>query len=88
MNAPPPALSEGLDSPLDCYQFALKKERERESSWFSKKQLSIKIQRVLEDTKKMNKPSLFMFIHFLCLWPLRLAIMLNFNVSKEAYCIA
>ena len=27
-----------------------------------------------------------MFIHFLCLCPLRLAIMLNFNISKGAYC--
>ena len=26
-----------------------------------------------------------MFIHFLCLCPLRLAIMLNFNISKVAY---
>ena len=26
-----------------------------------------------------------MFIHFLCLCPLRLAIMLNFNTSKVAY---
>ena len=26
---PPPPLSEGLDLPLDCNQFALKKERER-----------------------------------------------------------
>ena len=26
---PPPALSEGLDLPLNCNQFALKKERER-----------------------------------------------------------
>ena len=25
-----------------------------------------------------------MFIHFLCLCPLRLAIMLNFNISKVA----
>ena len=28
-----------------------------------------------------------MFIHFLCLCPLRLVIMLNVNVSKVAYCI-
>ena len=28
-----------------------------------------------------------MFIHFLCLCPLRLVIMLNFNISKVAYCI-
>ena len=28
-----------------------------------------------------------MFIHFLCLCPLRLVIMLNSNISKEAYCI-
>ena len=27
-----------------------------------------------------------MFIHFLCFCPLRLAIMLNFNISKVAYC--
>ena len=27
---PPPPLSEGLDLPLNCDQFALKKERERE----------------------------------------------------------
>ena len=26
-----------------------------------------------------------MFIHFLCLCPLRLAIMLNLNISKVAY---
>ena len=26
-----------------------------------------------------------MFIHFLCLYPLRLAILLNFNISKVAY---
>ena len=26
-----------------------------------------------------------MFIHFLCLCPLRLAIMLNFNIAKVAY---
>ena len=26
-----------------------------------------------------------MFIHFLCLCPLRLAIMLNFNISKVVY---
>ena len=26
-----------------------------------------------------------MFIHFLCLRPLRLAIVLNFNISKVAY---
>ena len=26
-----------------------------------------------------------MFIHFLCLCPLRLAIMLNFNISKGAF---
>ena len=26
-----------------------------------------------------------MFIHFLCLCPLRLAIMLNFHISKVAY---
>ena len=26
-----------------------------------------------------------MLIHFLCLCPLRLAIMLNFNISKVAY---
>ena len=26
-----------------------------------------------------------MFIHFLCFCPLRLAIMLNFNISKVAY---
>ena len=26
-----------------------------------------------------------MFIHFLCLCPLRLAMMLNFNISKVAY---
>ena len=26
-----------------------------------------------------------MFIHFLCLCPLRLAIMLNFNILKVAY---
>ena len=25
-----------------------------------------------------------MFIHFLCLYPLRLAILLNFNISKVA----
>ena len=28
-----------------------------------------------------------MFIHFLCLCPLRLVIMLNFNIPKVAYCI-
>ena len=28
-----------------------------------------------------------MCIHFLCLYPLILAIMLNFNISKVAYCI-
>ena len=27
-----------------------------------------------------------MFTHFLCLCPLRLAIMLNFDISKVAYC--
>ena len=27
-----------------------------------------------------------MFIHFLCLCPLRLAIMLSFNIAKLAYC--
>ena len=27
-----------------------------------------------------------MFIRFLCFCPLRLAIMLNFNISKVAYC--
>ena len=36
---PPPPLSEGVNPPLDCNQFALKKERERErereSSCFS-----------------------------------------------------
>ena len=26
-----------------------------------------------------------MFIHFLCLFPLRLAIMLNFNISKVVF---
>ena len=26
-----------------------------------------------------------MFIHFLCLCPVRLVIMLNFNISKVAY---
>ena len=28
-----------------------------------------------------------MFIHFFCLCPLSLAIKLNFNISKEAYCV-
>ena len=34
----------------------------------------------------MNKPWLFMYIHFLCLYPLRLAIMINFNISNVGYC--
>ena len=29
-----------------------------------------------------------MFTYFLCLCPLRLVIMLNFNISKVAYCIS
>ena len=28
-----------------------------------------------------------MFIHFFCLCPLGLATKLNFNISKEAYCL-
>ena len=32
-----------------------------------------------------HKQSLFIFIHFLCLCPLRLAIMLKFDISKVAY---
>ena len=30
---------------------------------------------------------LCMFVHFFCLCPLRLVIMLNFNIPKVAYCI-
>ena len=33
----------------------------------------------------MNKHEQSWFIHFLCLCPLRLAIMLYFNISKVAY---
>lgn len=32
-----------------------------------------------------HKQSLFIFIHFLCLCPLKLAIMVNFNILKVAY---
>ena len=28
-----------------------------------------------------------MFVHFLCFCPLRLAVMLNFNVGKVAYAL-
>ena len=40
---------------------------------------------LLATSTSVNNCYLFMLIHFLCLCPLRLAIMLNFNISKVAY---